>query len=99
MFSQNWETKFQFPIFDFQFYPTMNTQEQLESRLFCLMHLREYYLHEMLSTSDPLRQDTLLVLLDSYNQETNVIFEASLNPDLEILNQKVLHQYAFYKDN
>lgn len=77
----------------------MNTQDQLESRLFCLIHLKEYYLHEMLSTSDPLRQDTLLVLLDSYNQETNVIFGASLNLDSETLNQKVLHQYAFYREN
>lgn len=97
MFNQNWETKFQFPNFDFQFYPIMNTQEQLESRLFCLMHLREYYLHEMLSTNDPLRQDTLLVLLNTYDQESNTILEAS--NFFKGLSNKILSQFATYKEN
>jgi len=75
----------------------MNTQEHLESRLFCLIHLREYSLHQMLSTNNPLRQDTLLVLHSEYNKDIQILMEALSIP--QNLNQKLLGQYISFKDN
>lgn len=51
----------------------------------------------MLSTNNPLRQDTLLVLHSEYNKDIQILMEALSIP--QNLNQKLLGQYISFKDN
>lgn len=51
-------------------------KKELEAKLFSILHLKEHYLHQMLSAKNPLRQDTLLILINGYYQEARSIQEA-----------------------
>lgn len=74
--------------------------ENLEARLFSLIQLREYYLHQMLSTNEPLGQDTLLLILTSFSEESFGIIEMLFQLENNILiKEKTLIQFLNFRGN
>lgn len=73
-----------------------------EKKLENLIVLHDLYLERMLKTSDPLQQDTLLIVVDSYKEEMKTInevihrFQGNTG---QFIVRSFLRQISVYKNN
>lgn len=74
-----------------------------EKKLENLTVLHDLYLDRMLRENDPLKQDTLLVVVDKYKEEmiaiNEIIFKLTVNPKLLVYGSDTINQISNYKNN